>query len=142
MHRNTLAALAVAGLGLCGCNPRPVADVGQGDHHGRYTGVGIYAPREQWTKLLAAQQATDPKVAQLIDDQVIIVVQDSATGEVRACGDLTGYCIGMNPWKTALLSAQIAPVKLTEHQPPGTSDAKVELTAKPAEPDKPSHGPT
>ena len=140
MHRNIVAALVVAGLGLCGCNARPAASDEQADHHGRYTGVGIYGPREQWTKLVAAQQATDPKAAQLIDDQVIIVVQDSATGEVRACGDLTGYCIGMNPWKTALLSTQIAPVKLTEHQVPNTPDATVELTDKRRKPHKPSHG--
>jgi hypothetical protein len=62
-----------------------------------------------------------PKVtpaARTIDDQVIIVVEDTETGEVRACGDLTGYCIGMNPWKKMLGSSQMVPINLTEHMAP------------------------
>jgi hypothetical protein len=123
MHRNNLATLALVCLALYGCKGAQSS----GDHadrHGRYNGIGIYSPSRQWTKLVASQQPTDPQVARPIDDQVIIVVQDSATGEVRACGDLTGYCIGMNPWKTALVSAQIAPLKLTEHRSPDPPDAK------------------
>jgi len=86
----------------------------------------------QWTKLVRTQQSNDPQTAQPIDDQVIIVVQDSATGEVRACGDLTGYCVGMNPWKSALVSAQIAPLKLIEHRPPEPTEAADSTPAKPA----------
>jgi hypothetical protein len=132
MSRPVFAALALAGLGLLGCKRISEPPAGQGTLHGRYAGVGIYGPGRQWTKLIANPQATDKQAAQPIDDQVIIVVQDSATGEIRACGDLTGYCIGMNPWKTALVSTQIAPIKLTEHRTPDEPDATVELTAKAA----------
>ena len=111
-----VASVLLASLTLSGCSPKVVEGrAGAPPAHGRYTGVGIYVPSKQWTKMMAAQQAPDPQLARPIDDQVIIVVEDSATGEVRACGDLTGYCIGVNPWKTALASGQIAPVKLTEH---------------------------
>ena len=130
MQSRLVAVAAWLGLALGGCNPIAVTSEDQANHHGRYSGVGIYGPSRQWTKLVATQQAKDPQVAQPIDDQVIIVVQDTATGEVRACGDLTGYCIGMNPWKTALVSSQIAPLKLTEHRKPDEPDATVELTAK------------
>jgi hypothetical protein len=89
---------------------------------GPYGAVGLYSPSRQWTRLAGVQASRDPKVAKLVDDQVIIVVQNTATGEVRACGDLTGYCIGMNPWKTALVTDQIAPLRLSEHQKPPPSD--------------------
>jgi hypothetical protein len=67
---------------------------------------------------VAAQQAKETPAARTVDDQAIIVTTDSVTGEVRACGDLTGYCIGMNPWKTPLAASQIAPINLTEHEKP------------------------
>ena len=117
--RPVVAAALLASLMLSACGLKTVHDgAGAPPAHGRYNGVGIYGPSKQWTKMMAAQQAADPQLARPIDDQVIIVVEDSATGEVRACGDLTGYCIGMNPWKTALTSGQISPVRLTEHVAP------------------------
>jgi hypothetical protein len=62
--------------------------------------------------------------ARQIDDQAIIVVEDSRTGEVRACGDLTGYCVGMNPWTLPLSAARHAPVAMSEHQQlPGNAAA-------------------
>ncbi len=133
MRRYIRAAVVLACLGMCGCNRPPWSFLASTEQpsRGKYTGVGIYGPGKQWTKLIATQHTKDPQAAQPIDDQVIIVVQDSATGEVRACGDLTGYCIGMNPWKSALVSAQIAPIKLTEHVAPDASaSAAVEPTAK------------
>ena len=97
MNRCVAATLLIAGLALSSCNlPAASADGDQANHHGRYAGVGLYGPSKQWTRLIANQQTKDPQAARPIDDQVIIVVQDSATGEVRACGDLTGYSIGMN----------------------------------------------
>ncbi len=132
------AALVVAGLALSGCKKlsEPAAEDMQAARHGHYGAVGLYGPSKQWTKLISAQQAKDPATAQPIDDQVIIVVQDTATGEVRACGDLTGYCIGMNPWKTILLADQVAPLKLTEHVQPDRPDITVELGVKPDAPHK------
>jgi hypothetical protein len=89
-----------------------------GGHRGRYVGLGIYSPSEQWTKIADSAQAANSPAARPIDDQAIYVVIDSATGELRACGDLTGYCIGTNPWKKPLSPAQIAPIVLTEHVKP------------------------
>jgi hypothetical protein len=99
---------------------------------GRYVGVGIYAPEKQWTKLVATSPAKDTPAARPIDDQVIIVVVDSKTGEVRSCGDMTRYCIGMNPWAKSLTPSQIPPLNLTEHvQPPKSEEAADSAPAKP-----------
>jgi hypothetical protein len=123
--------LAVAALGLAACKPIKAAEDSLGGHaRGRYQGIGIYTPQEAWTKLAATQQAKDTSAARPIDDQAIIVVVDSVTGEVRACGDLTGYCIGMNPWKSALVAAQVAPINLTEHaKPPASPDTPAASSA-------------
>ena len=126
------ASCVAAAVGMSGCKPMSAAPVAGDSQHGRYAGVGIYGPEKQWTRMVAAQQAKDTPAARPIDDQVIIVVEDSATGEVRACGDLTGYCIGMNPWKTQLTAGQIAPINLTEHvKPPPLPEE--------AAPSKPEH---
>jgi hypothetical protein len=128
--------LAIAALtalvALGGCKKAPaVGDWfgGATDRHGRYEGVGLYTPSQQWTHIVASQQPKDTPSAKPIDDQVLIVVEDSVTGEVRACGDLTGYCIGMNPWKSGLLQSQIAPINLTEHVKPPESAAPAQSSA-------------
>ena len=82
--------------------------------------------------MVDAAEQKDPRAAKTIDDQAVFVVVDSATGEIRACGDLTGYCIGMNPWKKPLTAAQQVPILLTEHVKPATETIKV--TSKPAAP--------
>lgn len=86
--------------------------LGLGSKHGRYAAIGIYQPGDGWTKMLADQQAPGPDAARQLLDQAVIVVTDSQTGEVRACGDMSGYCVGMNPWKAALTGAQVAPIRL------------------------------
>ena len=56
----------------------------------------------------------DAAMARLEDDEHIIVVLDSHTGEVRQCGDHSGFCVSMNPWTGT--GAQVAlPAKLTKH---------------------------
>ncbi len=110
-----VAAGGIAILALAGC--RKLAEpFGQpAATHGRYAGIGIYGPGQSWTKMVAAQQAKETPSAQTKDDDAIIVVVDSLTGEVRGCGNMTGFCVGMNPWKTQLVAGQMAPVQLTEH---------------------------
>ncbi|QUD89462.1 hypothetical protein [Phenylobacterium montanum] len=144
MSHRPFTALVLAGLALSGCKKlsEPAAEERQAAQHGRYAGVGLYGPSKQWTKLISTQQTKDESTAQPIDDQIIIVVQDTVTGEVRACGDLTGYCIGMNPWKKALLAEQIAPLKLNEHVKPDQADVTVELGVKPDKPYKKHDGKT
>lgn len=98
---------------------------------GRYLGVGIYNPGQGWSRLVQAQAEPAAGDARLADDQAIIVVMDSRSGEVRACGDLTGYCIGLNPWGSPLADSRRTPVTLTGHAdddapaaaPPGATAA-------------------
>lgn len=131
-----ISALAVAVAGLGGCNKKPadsaaadaapyVAEPGA-SRPARYAGIGIYVPGTQWTKQVQAQQtkASDP-AAKPTDDEQVIVVVDSRTGEVRSCGNLSGYCIGMNPWKTPLPAGQAAPVNLIREAEPARPPADV-----------------
>jgi hypothetical protein len=109
----SVAVIVCAGS-IGGCNKTASSAPGAADH-GRYAGVGIYTPSTPWTKLVVAA-ASDPSSAKLPDDQAIIVTVDSVTGEIRACGDLSGYCVDMNPWRAGLAKSQTAPVSLTEHR--------------------------
>jgi hypothetical protein len=74
---------------------------------GRYAGVGVYTPGEPWARQSAPAPAS-PAAAKLADDEAVIVVIDSRSGEVRACGDLSGHCVRMNPW----IAARATPVDL------------------------------
>jgi len=118
------ALLLMAGCRGSVSNPWAFGELGR---HGRYVGVGIYGPGRQWTRMVAAQQAGDNSAARPIDDQAIIVMSDTDTGELRACGDLTGYCIGMNPWQRPLASSQVAPIELTSHVKPDDPNLTVEI---------------
>ncbi len=68
-----------------------------------------------WKQVAANAAPNDPAAAKLDDDGEIIVVVDSQTGEVRQCGNMTGYCVGMSPWSTALATAQTAPLHVGKH---------------------------
>jgi hypothetical protein len=150
-----IACAALAVLTLGGCHKKadaPAPDAMDdwtlfGSKHGRFVGLGIYAPQTPWTKMVdAAQAGANPAAAKPLDDQAIFVVVDSQTGELRACGDLTGYCIGMNPWRKPLTPAQIAPIMLSEHvKPPEvaiteTPAPKHRSAAKPDQDDAPASG--
>jgi hypothetical protein len=88
--------------------------------HGRYIGVGTYEPGKGWAELTGAPKPKDDAAATLRDDQQIIVVVDSVTGEVRECGDLTGYCLSQNPWRG---SAAGTPAPLASHVGGGSGDS-------------------
>ena len=120
--RPTTAGLLALAMLMGACHAQPVAAPGA---HGRYVGVGIYAPTRPWTQMVA-QKTSDRGAATLADDQAIIVVTDSVTGEVRACGDMTGYCIAMNPWR---VGSQTAPVKLAEHRDAPVDESPAANTA-------------
>ena len=114
--------VALVALALCGCKKNPSTEATadwsglfSSKPHGRYAGVGIYSPGTAWAKMISAARSKDAPTAQLVDDGAVIVMVDSATGEVRGCGDMTGYCVGMNPWKAPLATGQIAPVSLSDH---------------------------
>jgi hypothetical protein len=112
--------LLVAVVALGGCGPRI-----DGTTHapsGRYAGVGLYPADRTWTKMRAADKPADKASATVSDDQIVIVTVDSNTGELRQCGNMSGYCIGMNPWTRQLGKPQAAPVSVTEHAPEKTVD--------------------
>jgi len=114
--------------GLSGCKKADAATAGLwpfsgATRQGRYAGVGIYTPNVAWTKMATDPSLRPASAATLNDDEAIIVVTDSQTGEVRACGDLSGNCIGMNPWQAGLAKSQVAPVNVTQHgNPTGGAD--------------------
>lgn len=93
---------------------------------GHYVAVGIYSPGELWRHLKPLGAPESPEsdagastasstVAGLNDDDRILVVMDSTTGEVRQCGNLSGHCIGFNPWTRPLDASQNAPVPLLKN---------------------------
>jgi hypothetical protein len=108
-------ALGLAVLALAGCDRH--GDVsGPGDHGGgRYEGIGIYPADALWQRLAASDTNKDQARALRADDGQIIVVVDTRTGEVRQCGNLSGYCVSMNPWSGPLSADRSAPVSLTRH---------------------------
>jgi hypothetical protein len=108
--RNAIVGLA-AFCALGACNQREASGAPP-PPHGRYIGVGTYSANRLWAHLQGAPQPPDKAKATLADDQQIIVVVDSVTGEVRECGDMSGYCVTMNPWRTP---AQAAPAALARH---------------------------
>jgi hypothetical protein len=97
---------------LTGCDkPIPAS----GEHHGRYVGIGVFEAADLWSRMKPAESAADATRATLADDQHIIVIEDSVTGEVRECGDLSGFCVAMNPWTKAIARERQTPVALSKH---------------------------
>jgi hypothetical protein len=105
-----VAVLIATGLAACKGPPPPTAQVA---HHGRFAGVGIYNAGSVWSKMVVAAPPKDAAPAQTSDDDQVIVVVDSDTGEIRQCGNYSGYCVGLNPWSKALMASQQAPVAIT-----------------------------
>ena len=103
--------LVAAAAPLAGCD-RPNDRAPHGPGQGRYLGIGIYDAGQMWQELSGGEQPKDPKAATLADDSEIIVVVDSVTGEVRQCGNLSGRCISMNPWRGP---AGATPAPLARH---------------------------
>jgi hypothetical protein len=110
MKRIGTIAAALSLLAACDNGGRDEGE--HGPARGRYVGIGTFPANELWPKLAAVAMPTDPKAATLADDRQIIVTVDSQTGEVRQCGDLSGHCIAMNPWRS---DASAAPAGLTTH---------------------------
>ena len=130
-----IGLVAMAGLAVAGC--KGSVNAPSASHHGRYVGVGIYAAGTGWSRMVLAAPPADTAAARTTDDDQVIVVVDSDTGEIRQCGDLTGYCVGMNPWTKALTTGQTAPVKLNSHATeagwPAAAPAPAAESAAPAQ---------
>ena len=128
--------IVVAALSLSACQKAREAPAAGVSPRARYVGVGIYMPGDLWRHLARPQPTTapDPAAATLADDEQVIVVLDSATGEVRQCGNLSGHCVGLNPWSTTA-STQSAPAPLLKHAQDlqREFDARIEVVPAPAQ---------
>jgi hypothetical protein len=105
----TAAVLALAALASCS---KKASDGGGGVSawplgHGRYFGVGIFQPGRMWLQLAHGPRTGKTAAATLQDDEEVIVVIDSHTGEVRECGNLSGYCISLQPWAATGAAAAV-----------------------------------
>ena len=116
MKASCLGVILVAGLALGGCHKvSSWTDDDTKPRHGRFAGIGIYPADKMWPQITGADKPKDKALATTADDQNIIVVVDGETGEIRQCGNLSGYCVGMNPWGHALAGKQNAPLGLDKH---------------------------
>ena len=112
-----MTGLRIGVLGLCllslsGCGRAgflPSASHGEA----RYSGVGLYPAGQGWSRIVVSAESTPTDQAKRADDETVIVVVDGATGEVRQCGNLSGYCVAMNPWNRSPASLGAQPVRLT-----------------------------
>ena len=112
--RTAFAAMVTAACLLAGCG-KPDQGAFGATHQGRYAGVGHFAPGPMWSQVVRADAQGDPAAARTDDDEQVIIVIDSTTGELRQCGNLSGYCVGMNPWSKPLASKQTTPLHLAKH---------------------------
>jgi hypothetical protein len=78
---------------------------------------------------MAIKPPADPTSATTADDEHVIVVVDSQTGEIRECGDYSGVCASFNPWTRAIAGEQAAPVKLTKHAADLAAETRTNATS-------------
>ncbi|MDH7975085.1 hypothetical protein QH494_23115 [Sphingomonas sp. AR_OL41] len=118
--RGLFTGLLFAGLALAGCKPAaPIDDVENptsSARHARYAGVGLYGADHGWEHVAGAPKPANKAVATTADDTTVIVTVDGATGEIRQCGNYSGHCIAMNPWRAKLAPRQTEPVSLNARQ--------------------------
>jgi len=115
MRSHQFLALGILTMTLTGCDRRGDIDAPGHRSGGRYQGIGIYPADALWSRLAATDANQDQARALRADDGQIIVVVDSRTGEVRQCGNLSGYCVTMNPWAAPLGADRSAPLGLSKH---------------------------
>src|SRR3954447_20867483 len=116
--------ILLATICLGGCGPEH-SDADASHHGGRYQGIGVYGAGQMWQHIVRSRSGSgDERAATPGDDEVVIAVVDSRTGEIRQCGNITGYCVRMNPWQNQLGPAQTLPAAVDSHLP------EVELAAR------------
>ena len=140
--RRVFIGLIVVGLTLGGCKRAASIDDAMDSepsvHHGRFAGVGLYGADHGWAHLAGAPKPADKAVATTADDTMVIVTVDAATGEIRQCGNLSGHCIAMNPWRGKLAPQQAEPVSVTARQDATGNSVAVEEPD--ANADEPANG--
>ncbi|PZQ62173.1 MAG: hypothetical protein DI570_11835 [Phenylobacterium zucineum] len=113
-----LAVGVLACLALTGCEKKaevPASSLFGSSARGRYLGVAVYTPGRMWAQVARTEAPRDAAAATLRDDEQVIVVVDSVTGELRQCGNLSGFCIAMNPWSRPTSPVAGAPAVLLKH---------------------------
>lgn len=134
--RAAMLGLGVVGLVLASCGRVPSPSPSGPRAQGRYAGIGTFDAGRLWAQTTGAPSAPDPASARLDDDEHIIVVIDTHTGEVRQCGDHSGFCVTMNPW-AAEGARVLLPAKLGKHG----SDLDAEAAAEAEKSEKGSKAP-
>jgi hypothetical protein len=121
-------------VALTGCNRQ--SDIDAPGHHasGRYQGIGIYPADELWSRLAANDANKDQTRALRADDGQIIVVVDSRTGKIRHCGNLSGYCVTINPWSGPLGGDRSSPLSLSKHAADLSKEAAAPADAQASKP--------
>lgn len=125
-------------LGLCACNKPESAGFDSAQAHGRFAGIGIYSIDRMWSQIAGADASKSPAASRLKDDRQVIVVVDTRTGEVRQCGNMSGFCVGMNPWAKSLSAAQSAPLAVLKHEQDLEADDEAALQQAKAMASKPA----
>jgi hypothetical protein len=92
MQRFALLAIVCV---LAGCDKHEASSAGP-KSPGRYAGIGTFDAGRLWQEM-KSPTSQDKSAASLADDEHVIVVLDSHTGEIRQCGDHSGFCVAMNP---------------------------------------------
>ena len=131
MRSSIVVLLAAAGT-LEGCDQQGATSGPGPKSQGRYAGIGTYDAGTLWSQMSEGKAPADPAAARLEDDDQVIVVVDSHSGEVRQCGNHSGFCVTMNPWAAQGPRTE-APVKLKKHMSDLVEEAQSE-TEKAAQP--------
>ena len=131
MRTSGLAVLAM-GLVLSGCGGEAASPESRSRNPGRYAGIGTYDAGRLWAELAGVDAPSDAAAATVEDDEHVIVVVDSHTGEVRQCGDYSGVCVTMNPWAAGATPGG-APVKLKQHAADLDAEYQASIEATPEE---------
>lgn len=124
--------IALSGIALSGCDQHDGAiDGSRARTAGRYAGIGTYQAGRLWREVVGPTASKDGRAARTDDDEHVIVVIDSHSGEIRQCGDYSGFCVAMNPWLGANAPGA-APVQLNKHAADVAAEEKREAeTASP-----------
>jgi hypothetical protein len=130
-----LVLIGFACIALAGCTKmdESAGETQRSAAKGRYAGVGVFDAGRLWGKMIVPPGKGDDSTARLADDEHVIVVVDSQTGEVRQCGDHSGYCVSIAPWSAAN-STPTLPAKLSIHN--DQLDAQPTENAAPIKPGK------
>ncbi len=109
-----VAALTVMALlpALAGCGEDPAVSGPPHSRDGRYIGIGVFKAGDLWRHMIVTTPPGTSAAATIDDDDQLIAVVDSKTGEVRQCGNFSGYCISINPWANPVATA---PASLKRH---------------------------